>query len=94
MWSCQRGSTTVMPSRPFEPYHAQIKTDMLRRIRSGEWPVGYKLPNTVGLQAMYRDLIGARSNVHVRRAIDELTEEGILRSHRGAGVWVASLPPT
>lgn len=78
-----------MSAHTFEPYYVQIMADMRRRIAAGEWPPGYKLPSTPELTEMYQQLIGARSNINVRRAIAELKKTGELRSHQGAGVWVA-----
>ena len=72
----------------FEPYWHLILADMRRRIASGEWPPGHKLPATEELRQMYDELFGARSNTHVRRAIKELVGIGELRTHPGAGVWV------
>lgn len=77
-----------MAAPDFEPYYVKIMNDMRRRIASGEWPAGHKLPSTPELTTMYERLLGARSNINVRRAIAELKKTGELRTHQGAGVWV------
>ncbi len=77
----------------FTPYWEQIAEDIRSRIASGQWPPGHRLPTHQQLWIYYRDTIGARSNVHVRRAIEHLVATGELRSHRGAGVWVAGGDP-
>ena len=73
----------------FTPYWEQIVADIRSRSHpdSGHQVTGYRPTNNCG--CYYRDTIGARSNVHVRRAIEHLVATGELRSHRGAGVWVA-----
>lgn len=77
----------------FTPYWEQIVADIRARIASGQWPPGHRLPTHHQLWLQYREQIGARSNVHVRRAIEYLVGTGELRSHRGAGVWVADAKP-
>ncbi|NUT03618.1 MAG: FadR family transcriptional regulator [Hamadaea sp.] len=59
---------------------------LLERIRSGEWPLGAKLPgeNTLGPQ-----LGVGRSTV--REAIRQLAGSGVLATRQGAGVFVTAL---
>ncbi|WP_422745603.1 GntR family transcriptional regulator [Micromonospora sp. WMMD754] len=56
-----------------------------RRIASGEWPPGHKLPSTKALAEMYE--VGSQSTV--RQAITILIETGELYGHQGLGVFVA-----
>ncbi len=78
-----------MPAEDFVSYVDQIVADIRRRIASGEWPPGHRLPSTRKLTEMYQDQIGVRSTQTVRRAIRRLLETGELRSHWGVAVWVA-----
>jgi GntR family transcriptional regulator len=73
-----------MPARQFEPHYRRIIADIRRRIASGEWPPGHKLPSTKELAAMYE----VNSQSTVRQAIMILTETGELRGHQGLGVFV------
>ncbi len=59
---------------------------LLERIRTGEWPLGAKLPGetTLGPQ-----LGVGRSTV--REAIRQLAGKGVLESRQGAGVFVTAL---
>ncbi|MBK0419585.1 FadR family transcriptional regulator [Leucobacter sp. CSA1] len=59
---------------------------LLERIRSGEWPLGARLPGetTLGPQ-----LGVGRSTV--REAIRQLSGRGVLESRQGAGVFVTAL---
>lgn len=78
-----------MPVPPdFVPYWQLIAADMRMRIESGQWPGSYKLPSTEQLRRTYQKRFGAKSNTHIRRAIKELVELRLLRTHPGAGVWV------
>jgi DNA-binding FadR family transcriptional regulator len=61
---------------------------IVRRVASGEWPVGSKIPGEAGLAA---DLGVGRSTV--REAIRELAGRGMLATRQGAGVFVAAREP-
>jgi len=74
------------------PYFRLIIDDLRRRIASGEWPPGHQLPSTVQLLEMYRQLYGVKSLATVRKAIDILREEDVLRGHQGVAVYVADRP--
>lgn len=68
------------------PLAEQAAELLLNRIRSGEWPLGSKLPgeNTLGPQ-----LGVGRSTV--REAIRHLAAQGVLATRQGAGVFVTAL---
>lgn len=68
------------------PLADQAADLLLERIRSGEWPLGAKLPGetTLGPQ-----LGVGRSTV--REAIRQLAGRGVLASRQGAGVFVTAL---
>ncbi|PRY12842.1 FadR/GntR family transcriptional regulator [Kineococcus rhizosphaerae] len=73
-----------------EPLADRAADLLLERIRSGEWPLGAKLPGetTLGPQ-----LGVGRSTV--REAVRRLAGRGVLASRQGAGVFVTALdvPP-
>jgi len=59
---------------------------LLERIRSGEWPLGAKLP---GETTLAPQLGVGRSTV--REAIRQLAGRGVLQTRQGAGVFVTAL---
>ncbi|XBH22837.1 FCD domain-containing protein [Jonesiaceae bacterium BS-20] len=71
------------------PLAEQVAELLLNRIRSGEWPLGSKLPgeNSLGPQ-----LGVGRSTV--REAIRHLAAQGVLTTRQGAGVFVTALDTT
>lgn len=69
------------------PIYTQLKEWMRRQIASGAWPRGYKLTAEAEL-ADALDL--ARGTV--RRAIEDLTAEGLLIRTHGRGTFVAPPP--
>jgi DNA-binding FadR family transcriptional regulator len=68
------------------PLAAQAADILLERIRSGEWPLGRKLPGEMMLTAQ---LGVGRSTL--REAIRELSGQGVLDSRQGSGVFVTAL---
>jgi DNA-binding FadR family transcriptional regulator len=71
------------------PLAAQAADILLERIRSGEWPLGRKLPGEMMLTAQ---LGVGRSTL--REAIRELSGKGVLASRQGSGVFVTALDTT
>jgi DNA-binding FadR family transcriptional regulator len=69
-----------------EPLADQAAVLLLERIRSGEWPLGAKLP---GETTLAPQLGVGRSTV--REAIRQLAGRGVLASRQGAGVFVTAL---
>jgi DNA-binding FadR family transcriptional regulator len=69
-----------------EPLAHQAAELLLARIRSGEWPLGAKLP---GETTLAPQLGVGRSTV--REAIRQLAGRGVLQSRQGAGVFVTAL---
>lgn len=59
---------------------------LLNRIRSGEWPLGHRIPGETTLAAQ---LGVGRSTL--REAIRELAGKGVLDTRQGAGVFVIAL---
>ncbi|WP_299495925.1 histidine utilization repressor [uncultured Shewanella sp.] len=63
----------------------QIKQHILTKVDSGKWREGHKLPSENQLATDF-----ACSRMTARRALTELTEQGILRRAQGMGSFVAS----
>ncbi|MDJ0779266.1 MAG: histidine utilization repressor [Gammaproteobacteria bacterium] len=70
-----------------EPIYLQIKNTIERRIESGEWPAGQKLPSENELV----DALGV-SRMTINRALRELTQQGLVRRVHGIGSFVAEAP--
>jgi DNA-binding FadR family transcriptional regulator len=70
------------------PLAEQAADEILRRVGSGEWPVGQKLPGETTLAAQ---LGVGRSTV--REAVRELAGRRVLESRQGAGVFVVGAQP-
>ena len=70
-----------------EPIYRQIKQTIQRRINSGDWTAGQKLPSE-------NDLVVALSvsRMTVNRALRELTQEGLIKRVHGLGSFVAETP--
>lgn len=68
------------------PLADQAADALLARVRSGEWPLGAKLP---GETTLAPQLGVGRSTV--REAIRQLAGRGVLDSRHGSGVYVTSL---
>ncbi|MDO5145445.1 MAG: GntR family transcriptional regulator [Eubacteriales bacterium] len=60
------------------PLHYQIYLDILKRIQTGEFRPGEKLPSESELQKIYEV-----SRITVRSAVEMLAQEGIVKKHRG-----------
>nr|WP_243869767.1 GntR family transcriptional regulator [Amycolatopsis granulosa] len=70
-----------------QPLSTQIRDDLARRIRAGEFNVGEKIPS---LRALATDYGVAELTVH--GAIRELQHAGVLESSTGRGTFVRALP--
>lgn len=66
---------------------AQVKADILARIRSGEYALGEKIPSLRSLAAQH-----AVAELTVHAAVKELQYEGVLESASGRGTFVRALP--
>ena len=65
------------------PIWSQLRDEFSRRITSGSWPPGSKIPSMRDLAQM----VGANPNT-VQRALSELEREGLAVSERTAGRFV------
>ena len=69
-----------------EPLHAQISRQIRAKILSGDLDGGDALPSIRGLAKGQRVSV-----ITIQRAYDDLEHEGLVRSRRGKGFWVAPL---
>lgn len=65
------------------PKYEAIAADIRRSIEDGAMKAGDKLPTVVELCEIY-----AVSKITVKRALEQLTEEGLITSRRGSGTYV------
>ncbi|PXY17091.1 hypothetical protein BAY59_36570 [Prauserella coralliicola] len=70
-----------------QPLSTQIRDDLAKRIRAGEFKLGEKIPS---LRALSADYGVAELTVH--GAIRELQHAGVLESATGRGTYVRALP--
>ena len=70
-----------------EPLHAQISRQIRAKILSRGLASGDALPSIRGMAKEQRVSV-----ITVQRAYDDLEREGLLRSRRGKGFWVAPIP--
>ena len=70
-----------------EPLHAQISRQIRAKILSQNLAGGDALPSIRGLAKGQRVSV-----ITVQRAYDDLEREGLVRSRRGKGFWVAQIP--
>ncbi|MEH6547751.1 MAG: UTRA domain-containing protein [Sneathiella sp.] len=71
---------------PPKPLYEQVKSHVLKRISSGEWPAYCRLPSE---HTLVKDMGISRMTIH--RALRELTQAGFLERIQGVGTFVASL---
>ena len=70
-----------------EPLHAQDSRQIRAKILSQDLAGGEPLPSIRGLAREQRISV-----ITVQRAYDDLEREGLVRSRRGKGFWVADIP--
>ena len=70
------------------PLHEAVKRRVSEAILVGEWPPGTVLPSEVALAAMFGVAVGT-----VRRALGDLTAEGMLSRRRKTGTVVTGRTP-
>ncbi len=69
-----------------EPKYLKIKTFITQNIESGAWPAHSKVPSENELADQH-----GVSRMTARRALQELTDSGVLNRTQGAGTFVAEL---
>jgi len=70
-----------------EPLHAQISRQIRAKILTGDLDGGEALPSIRGMAKAQRVSV-----ITVQRAYDDLEREGMVRSRRGKGFWVNTIP--
>ncbi len=90
----KKGRTSINPKtsiseilRGPDPLYRRIKEQIITRVRSGEWPVGHRIPSENKLV----EELGV-SRMTVNRALRELSQEGYLARVQGVGTFVKELP--
>ena len=68
------------------PKYEAIAADIRRSIEDGALKPGDKLPTVVEFCELY-----SVSKITVKRAIEQITEEGLITSRRGSGTYVCLL---
>ncbi|SFD10734.1 GntR family transcriptional regulator, histidine utilization repressor [Microbulbifer thermotolerans] len=83
-------NTAREPSGPNtgEPRYAAIKRHIRRQIETGNWPVHFQVPSENQLAQEFNV-----SRMTARRALSELTDEGVLKRSQGLGTFVAEPVP-
>ncbi|SHF21315.1 GntR family transcriptional regulator, histidine utilization repressor [Microbulbifer donghaiensis] len=71
-----------------EPRYAAIKRHIRQQIESGQWPVHFQVPSENQLAQEF-----GVSRMTARRALSELTDEGVLMRSQGLGTFVAEPVP-
>jgi GntR family transcriptional regulator len=71
-----------------ELLYVQIQRDLRKKIEIGQWPIGAKIPPEPELQQTY-----SASRGTVRRAVDELVQQGYVVKKPGKGTFVLSTNP-
>lgn len=74
-----------MDTPAFSPLYLQIKGLILQGLQSGEWKPGELIPSEMELAARFRVSQGT-----VRKAIDELAGDNLLKRRQGKGTFVST----
>ena len=70
---------------PSNPLYKEVKNRLMRGLVAGEWKPGQALPSEWRLAGRYGVSVGT-----VRRAVDELVAEKIVRRRQGSGTYVTT----
>lgn len=84
--SSQNPTTTTETGS--QPRYAAIKAHIRAQIESGEWPAHFRVPSENQLSQDF-----SVSRMTARRALSELTDEGVLIRSQGLGTFVAEPVP-
>lgn len=82
----QEPETVNVPQH--QPLYAKVRTELVRRLSSGEVPPGTALPAEGALASEMAVSVGT-----VRKAVDSLVADGVLRRHQGKGTFVTEQTP-
>lgn len=78
--------TKIPASRAQTPLYEEVRHTLVRKLMTGEWRPGDKLPPEPDLARMFAVSIGT-----IRKAVDALVDEKILERRQGRGTTVNSL---
>ncbi|MCY1141403.1 winged helix-turn-helix domain-containing protein [Actinoplanes sp. Pm04-4] len=73
---------------PVPPSSREIADDLTARIRSGEYPLGSKLPTLREMAGLYSVSVST-----IQRALDRVDERGLIISSQGRGTFVVDRLP-
>lgn len=76
-------TTADTAARPVPTLNTRIRTDIERRIMSGEWPPGHRIPFEHELMAHY-----GCSRMTVSKALSELVQANLIERRKRAGTYV------
>ncbi|MFK7963333.1 MAG: GntR family transcriptional regulator [Burkholderiaceae bacterium] len=80
------GSASSMADAPkFAPLYRQIHNLLTRELQAGKWRAGEMIPTEQALARQYKVSAGT-----VRKAIDQLVAENILKRRQGRGTFVST----
>ncbi|WP_114964264.1 GntR family transcriptional regulator [Alkalilacustris brevis] len=80
------GLAVVQPAAPTrQPLYRQVKQHLVRRVLAGNWKPGELLPSEIKLAEEY-----GLSQGTVRKAIEEMAQEGLVARQAGRGTFVTS----
>ncbi|WP_448319216.1 GntR family transcriptional regulator [Streptomyces sp. CO7] len=71
------------------PMYVQLADVLRERIRSGQIPMGRRLPSQAELEVETGGTVSRRT---IKSALEALAEEGLVRGVQGKGVFVIALP--
>ncbi|MEE1274075.1 MAG: GntR family transcriptional regulator [Olegusella sp.] len=74
---------TRLDEESLTPLYQQVMEKIKRGIESGAYATGEKIPSEAELSEMY-----SVSRITVRRAVEELVEQGLLTKRQGKGTYV------
>lgn len=74
--------TASLPA--LKPLYAQVREQLMARVRGGEWRAGESLPNEYVLSTEFAVSIGT-----IRRAVADLETSGVLVRKQGRGTYVS-----
>ena len=74
-----------IPRQPPSALYKDVKNRLMRGLVAGEWKAGQALPSEGRLAGLYGVSVGT-----VRRAVDELVAEKIVRRRQGSGTYVTT----
>lgn len=77
---------TLMPNKQKQPRYAVIKAFLRDKVESQEWPPGLQIPSEQALTEMF-----SVSRMTARRAVKELTDEGLFSRTPGLGTFVTAI---